>query len=161
MKQRTVLSRLSLWPLPSDWQPAPSRAPARRLSSAISRESDQRRCPARLRSGFAIRSRKQSTSLVSHPFQVNHYSTDNTHDVARVRTDVLVPCSRGHPHFVVLQQIGVDKHTQLSAASERGRADFGFGNPRGRCSTNSPSSIRSTTLAAKHPLGDQIRPSMA
>jgi len=66
---------------------------------------------------------------VSHPFQVNHYSTDNTHDVARVRTEVVVPCSRGHPRFVVLQQIGVDKHTQLSCVTEGTHAALGPENP--------------------------------
>ena len=62
-------------------------------------------------------------------FQVGDYSTSNTNDVGWCRTEVVIPRSRSSPHFVVLQQVRVNEHTQLSAVTELGHTTFGFGIP--------------------------------
>ena len=51
-------------------------------------------------------------------FEVGDYSTSNAHDVIRVCTEVVVPRSRCSPHLVVLQQIRINEHTQLSAVTK-------------------------------------------
>ena len=67
-----------------------------------------------------------STSVA---LEVGDDATSNTHDVIRVRTEVVIPCSRCSPHFVVLQQVGINKHTQLSAVTKGRHAVFGLDNP--------------------------------
>ena len=47
----------------------------------------------------------------SGAFEVGDYSTCNAHDVIRVRTKVVIPRSRSSPHFVVLQQVRINKYT--------------------------------------------------
>ena len=68
-----------------------------------------------------------STSL-SCALQVGDYATGNTHDVRRCCTEVVVPGSRRSPHFVVLQQVRINEHTQLSCMTKGGHAPVGFGN---------------------------------
>ena len=51
---------------------------------------------------------KQESRLV--PLEVSDDATSNTHDVIRVRTEVVIPRSRSSPHLVVLQQIGINEH---------------------------------------------------
>ena len=63
--------------------------------------------------------------------QVGDHTTSNTHNVSRCRTEVVVPRSGCGPHLVVLQQVRIDEHTQLSAVTKRRYATFGFGNPKG------------------------------
>ena len=46
-------------------------------------------------------------------FEIGDYSTADANDVIRVCTEVVVPCSCGSPHLVVLQQVGINKHPQL------------------------------------------------
>ncbi len=65
---------------------------------------------------------------LSQPFQVGDHTTGDTHDVVRVRTEVVIPRSRSCPHLVVLQQIRLNEHTQLCAVTKRGHATIGLGN---------------------------------
>ena len=65
----------------------------------------------------------------SGALQVGDHTTGNTHDVGWCRTEVVVPRSRGRPHLVVLQQVRVHEHSQLSAVTEGRHAAFVFGNP--------------------------------
>ena len=60
---------------------------------------------------------------------VDDHATSNAHDVCRSSTEVIVPRSRCRPHFVVLQQVRVNKHTKLSAVTKGRHAKFGLGNP--------------------------------
>ena len=64
----------------------------------------------------------------SSSLQVGDHATGNTHNVSRCCTEVVVPRSRRGPHLVVLQQVRVHEHTQLSAVTEGGHAASGFGN---------------------------------
>ena len=64
----------------------------------------------------------------SPALQVGDHTTGDTHDVSRRSTEVVVPRSRCSPHFVVLQQVRVHEHTQLSAVTKRRHATFVFGN---------------------------------
>ena len=58
----------------------------------------------------------------SSSLQVGDHATGNTHNVSRCCTEVVVPRSRRGPHLVVLQQVRVHEHTQLSAVTEGGHA---------------------------------------
>ena len=64
----------------------------------------------------------------SGALEVDDYAAGNTHDVSWCSTEVVVPRSRSGPHFVVLQQVGVDEHTQLCAVTKGGHAANGLGN---------------------------------
>ena len=64
----------------------------------------------------------------SAAFEVGDNATGDAHDVRWRRTKVVVPCSRCSPHFVVLQQVRVNEHTQLSCVAKGRHAAFGFGN---------------------------------
>ena len=66
-------------------------------------------------------------AVTSGALEVGDNATSDTHDVIRVRTEVVVPRSRSRPHLVVLQQVRVDKYPQLSAVTKRGHATFGLG----------------------------------
>ena len=65
---------------------------------------------------------------MSHALEVGDDTTSNAHDVIRVRTEVVVPRSRCHPHLVALQQVRVDGHTQLCAVTKGRHATVGLGN---------------------------------
>lgn len=54
----------------------------------------------------------------SGAFQVGDNTTGDTHDVIRVCTKVDMARYRCSPHFVVLQQVRINKHTQLSAVTK-------------------------------------------
>ena len=60
--------------------------------------------------------------------EVGDHTTSNTHDVIRVRTEVVIPRSRRSPHLVVLQQVGINEHTQLCAVTKGRHAAIGLGN---------------------------------
>ena len=60
--------------------------------------------------------------------EISDDATSDTHDVSRCCTEVVVPCSRSSPHFVVLQQIRIDEHSQLSAVTKGRHAAVGLGN---------------------------------
>ncbi len=68
-------------------------------------------------------------AVTSGALEVGDNATSDTHDVIRVRTEVVVPRSRCSPHFVVLQQIQVYKHTQLCAMTKGRHAAVGLSNP--------------------------------
>ena len=68
------------------------------------------------------------TRVWSGTLQVGDHTTGNTHDVIRVRTEVVVPRSRSSPHFVILQQVGINEHAQLSAVTKGRHAAIGLGN---------------------------------
>ena len=61
--------------------------------------------------------------------QVGDDATSDTHDVVRVCTEVVVPCSGSSPHFVVLQQVRIYEHTKLSVVTKGRHAAVVFGNP--------------------------------
>ena len=61
--------------------------------------------------------------------QIGDDATSNTHDVIRVRAKVVVPRSCCSPHLVVLQQVGINEHTQLSAVTKGRHATVGLSNP--------------------------------
>ena len=42
-------------------------------------------------------------------FEVGDHTASDTHNVIRVSTEVVIPCSSSGPHFVVLQQILVNE----------------------------------------------------
>ena len=65
---------------------------------------------------------------MSRPLEVGDDATSDTHDVIRVRTKVVVPCSSRSPDLVVLQQVRINKHTQLSAVTKGRHATVGLGN---------------------------------
>ena len=65
----------------------------------------------------------------SGALQVGDDATGNAHDVIRVRTKVVVPRSRRSLHLVVLQQVRINKHTQLGCMTKGRHATVGFGNP--------------------------------
>ncbi len=62
--------------------------------------------------------------------QVSDYSTSYTHNVCRRSAEVVIPCSRCCPHLVVLQQVRINEHTQLSAVTKGRHATIGFGNSK-------------------------------
>jgi len=65
---------------------------------------------------------------LSHPFEVRDHTTGDTHDVVRVRTEVVIPRSCSSPHLVVLQQVRINKHTQPCAVTKWRHATVGIGN---------------------------------
>ena len=65
-------------------------------------------------------------------FEVGDYTAGNTHDVRWRSTKVVVPRSRCSPHLVVLQQVRINKHTQLGDVTKRRHAIIGLGNPSSR-----------------------------
>jgi len=64
--------------------------------------------------------------LRSHSFEVCDDATSDTHNVVRVRTEVVIPRSRSCPHLVVLQQVGINEHAQLCCVAERRHATVGL-----------------------------------
>ncbi len=60
--------------------------------------------------------------------QVGDDATSDTHDVVRVCTEVVIPRSCRSPHFVVLQQVQINKHTQLCAVTKGRHAIVGLSN---------------------------------
>jgi hypothetical protein len=72
------------------------------------------------------------SAVASDAFQIGDYSIGDTHDVSWCSTEVVVPGARCGPHFVILQQVRVHEHTQLSAVTKGRHAIFGLGNPLSR-----------------------------
>ena len=66
---------------------------------------------------------------LANALQVGDHAAGNTHNVSRCCTEVVIPRSRSSPHLVVLQQVGVHEHTQLSAVTEWWHTIIGLGNP--------------------------------
>ena len=66
--------------------------------------------------------------FLNKALEVGDYTTGDTHDVSRCRTEVVVPRSRRCPHFVVLQQVRVDEDAQLCAVTKGRHAAFGLVN---------------------------------
>ena len=65
-----------------------------------------------------------SSQVLLGAFQVSDYAATDTHNVIRVRTEVVIPRSRSCPHLVVLQPVRIDEHAQLGAVTEwRNTAD--------------------------------------
>ena len=60
--------------------------------------------------------------------EVGDDTTGDTYDVIRVRTEVVVPRSGCSPHLVVLQQVRINEHAQLSAVTKGRHAAIGLGN---------------------------------
>ena len=60
--------------------------------------------------------------------KVSDHTASDANDVIRIRTEVVVPCSRCSPHLVVLQQVRINEHTQLSAVTKGRHAAFGLVN---------------------------------
>jgi len=60
--------------------------------------------------------------------QVGDRSSAGFHQLVRLDTEHVVPRARGRPHPVVLQQVRVHEHTQLSAVTKGRHATVGFGN---------------------------------
>ena len=60
--------------------------------------------------------------------EVGDDATGDSHDVIRVRTEVVIPRSCCSPHFVVLQQVRIDEHTQLGCMTKGRHAIIGLGN---------------------------------
>ena len=65
----------------------------------------------------------------SGALEVGDYPTGDTHNVRRCSTKVVVPRSSSSPHLVVLQQVRINKHTQLSCVTKGGHAIIGLSNP--------------------------------
>ena len=61
--------------------------------------------------------------------EVGDHSTANANNVIRISTEVVVPRARCSPHFVVLQQVRINEHTQLCDVTKGRHAIFGLGNP--------------------------------
>jgi hypothetical protein len=78
--------------------------------------------------------------------EVGDNATGDSHDVIRVRAEVVVPRSRCSPHFVVLQQVRINKHTKLSAVTKGRHAKFGFSNPMRNTSMFLSEAIERTTI---------------
>ena len=70
----------------------------------------------------------RSSRLLLGPLEVNNHTTGDTHDVIRVRTEVVIPRSRCSPYLVVLQQVQIHKLTYLSDVTEKRPAPVDFGN---------------------------------
>ena len=60
--------------------------------------------------------------------EVGDNTASNAHDVVWVRAEVVIPRSSRSPHFVVLQQVGINEHTQLSAVTKGRHATIGLSN---------------------------------
>jgi len=73
---------------------------------------------------------KSSFSITSAltPLDLHHHSTSNPHDICWCRTEVVVPGFRSGPHLVVLQQVRINKHTELSCMTKGRHATVGLGN---------------------------------
>ena len=65
----------------------------------------------------------------SGAFQVGDDAPCNTHDVCRRSTKHVIPRSRSSPHLVILQQIRINKHSQLCAVTKGRNAAVGLRNP--------------------------------
>lgn len=63
---------------------------------------------------------------MSSALEVGHHTTGDAHDVIRVCTEVVFPRTRRSPHLVVLQQIQVNEHMQLSCAAKGRHAVIGL-----------------------------------
>jgi len=61
--------------------------------------------------------------------QVGDHTASDTHDVIRIRTEVVIPCSGCCPHLVVLQQVRINEHAQLCAVTKGRHAIIGLSNP--------------------------------
>ena len=61
-------------------------------------------------------------------FEVGDNATSNAHDVSWRRTEVVIPHSRSCPHLVILQQVRINKHTQLCAVTKGRHAIIGLRN---------------------------------
>ena len=72
---------------------------------------------------MALRAQQFSDAL-----QVGDHTTGNTNNVRRCGAKVVVPCSSSSPHLVVLQQIRINKHTQLSAVTKGRHTTIGLSN---------------------------------
>ena len=83
---------------------------------------------------------------MSHALQVGDNATGNTNDVRRRSTEVVIPRSCSSPHLVVLQQIGINEHTQLCAVTKRRHAKFGLSNPMRNTSMFLSEAIERTTI---------------
>ena len=77
----------------------------------------------------------------SGTLQFGDNSTADSHQFIWFNRKVVVPRARCRPHFVVLQQIGIDEDAQLSAVAERRHATFGLGNSRERLFTSNPALV--------------------
>jgi hypothetical protein len=78
--------------------------------------------------------------------EVSDDATGDTNYVSRCCTKVVVPCSRCGPYLVVLQQVGVDEHTQLCAVTKGRHAKFGLSNPMRNTSMFLSEAIERTTI---------------
>ena len=74
----------------------------------------------------------RSSRLLLGALEVGDYSTTDTNEIIRCNRKVVIPRSRSGPHeiiyAVILQQIGVDKNSQLSAVTKGRHATVGFEN---------------------------------
>jgi hypothetical protein len=61
--------------------------------------------------------------------EVSDDATGDTNYVSRCSTEVVVPRSCCSPHFVVLQQVRINEHSQLCAVTKRKHTFIGLGNP--------------------------------
>lgn len=91
-------------------------------------QSASSRFSARYSPTASCRSRLQPL-LQLIALQIGDYSTSNTHDVSKCRTEVVIPRSCSSPHLVVLQQIWVDEHTQMRLVTKGRHANLGLSNP--------------------------------
>ena len=62
------------------------------------------------------------------PLEFSLYRATRTHEIIWCDRKHVVPRSRSGPNFVVLQQVRVNEHTQLSAVTKGRHATVGFGN---------------------------------
>jgi len=62
----------------------------------------------------------------SDALQVGNHTTGDAHDVSGCGTEVVIPRPCCSPHFVVLHQVRVHEHTQLSAVTKRRYATVGL-----------------------------------
>ena len=58
--------------------------------------------------------------------EVGDYTAGDAHDVIRVCTKVVIPCSRSGPHLVVLQQVRINEHAQLGCMTKGRHAADGL-----------------------------------
>ena len=64
----------------------------------------------------------------SAAFQIGERSPAGFQQLVRLDVEHVVPRPCRSPHLVVLQQVRINEHTQLSAVTERWHATIGFGN---------------------------------
>jgi hypothetical protein len=79
-------------------------------------------------------------------FEVGDNATSNAHDVSRRCTEVVVPRSRSSPHLIVLQQVGINEHSQLGLMTKGRHAKFGLSNPMRNTSMFLSEAIERTTI---------------